>query len=352
MSSTVLVSIVTYNSKPFIVPSLRSVLRQSLPPARIIATDNASDDETASLIDSEFGSSVDLICNSVNLGFARAHNEAIRSCQCRYVLTLNPDAVLATDFIETLVEFMEAHPYLGSASGKLLRMEVGMNPIRRHGRVLFDSTGIQCLPNQRHRDRGAGTEDYNQYNRPELVFGTTAAAGFYRKEMLRDVALDGQFFDEKFFIYREDVDLAWRAQLYGWSCGYQPHALGYHVRQGIPERRSSLSAAINYHSVKNRLLLRIKNMPLRMYARHFPAISSRDVLVVGYMLLREWHSLRAVSFWIRHWRLYLRYRNEIERRRRVPHAEIEKWIGWKPRSFPLPEPAPQSPVLWARAKRT
>jgi GT2 family glycosyltransferase len=169
----------------------------------------------------------------------------------------------------------------------------------------------------------------------ELVFGTTAAAGFYRRRMLEDISLDGQIFDEQFFVYREDVDLAWRAQLYGWPCGYQPRALAYHVRQGIPERRSLLSATINYHSVKNRFLLRIKNMPWSMYLRHIPVITSRDLLVVAYAVLKEHYSLRAIPFLRKNWKLYLRYRAEIESNRRVPQREIAKWIGWKPRSFPL-----------------
>lgn len=340
MPATVLVSIVTYNSERHIIASLRSVFRQSHRPCAVVVTDNASIDATASRVDSEFGSAVRLVRNSENLGFARAHNLAVRMIESRFVLTLNPDAVLTPDFVSILVAFMESHPKLGSATGKLIRMDPALRPILRNGRPVLDSTGIHCLPNQRHRDRGAGEEDSGRYEQQELVFGTSAAAGFYRRRMLEDVALNGEYFDEKFFVYREDVDLAWRAQLLGWACGYEPGALGYHVRQGIPERRSLLSSEINYHSVKNRFLLRIKNMPWRMYLRHFFSISFRDLVVLVYTLVGERYSLRAIPFLVRNWGLFMSYRAEIERRRRVSHAEIEKWIGWRSRSYPLKGAAP------------
>lgn len=332
---TVLVSIVTYNSESYIVPCVRSVLEQSAPPCAVVVSDNASSDASASRVAAEFGSAVRLIRQPENLGFARAHNLAMGLADSEFVLTLNPDAMLTRDFVRRLVDFMHAHPNLGSATGKLLRMNAAFRPILRRNHPVMDSAGIEFLPNQRHRDRGAGQEDTQRFERPGLVFGTTAAAGFYRRAMLLDIAMDGEFFDEHFFVYREDVDLAWRAQLLGWPCGYEPRAVAYHVRQGIPERRSLLSAAINYHSVKNRFLLRIKNMPWRMYLRHFVAITWRDLLVLGYSLTRERYSLEAFPYLARHWSLYRRRRQELERRRRVPHSDIEKWISWRGRFFPL-----------------
>ena len=94
---------------------------------------------------------------------------------------------------------------------------------------------------------------------------------------MADISLNGEFFDADFFAYREDADLAWRAQLFGWKCLYTPLAVAYHVRQVLPEKRSALPALINMHSVKNRWLMRIKNTTAHLYARHFVAITVRDV---------------------------------------------------------------------------
>ncbi len=78
--------------------------------------------------------------------------------------------------------------------------------------------------------------------------------------MIEDISIQGEFFDPDFFVYREDADVAWRAQLMGWRCIYTPLARGYHVRNVLPGNRRALPPEINMHSVKNRFLMRIKNM--------------------------------------------------------------------------------------------
>src|SRR5262249_9145749 len=150
-----------------------------------------------------------------------------------------------------------ARPDAASASGKLLRMD---------GKTI-DSTGIIMLREQRHLDRGAGQLDVRQYQRPEEIFGPSGAAAMYRRAALDDVAFQGQYCDEDFFAYREDADLAWRCRLLGWSSIYVPTAVARHARRVTPERRAQLPKEINYHSVKNRFLLRFNNMTGSLYRR-------------------------------------------------------------------------------------
>ena len=99
--------------------------------------------------------------------------------------------------------------------------------------------------------------------------------------MIDDISLDGEFFDPDFFVYREDADVAWRAQLMGWQCLYAPYARGYHVRKVLPGNRRALPPEINMHSVKNRFLMRIKNMSPDLYRRNWFSITARDLLVVA-----------------------------------------------------------------------
>src|ERR1700689_5614814 len=80
---------------------------------------------------------------------------------------------------------------------------------------LVDSTGIYFTPNLRHLDRGSLKVDNGHYRSYEYVFGATAAAALYRREMIEDISICGEFFDADFFVYREDADVAWRAQLMG-----------------------------------------------------------------------------------------------------------------------------------------
>src|SRR4030095_12141583 len=104
----------------------------------------------------------------------------------------------------------------------------------------LDSTGIIMLREQRHLDRGAGETDNGQYENPEDIFGPSGAAALYRRATLDDVAINGQYFDEDFFAFREDADLAWRCRLLGWNSIYVPAAVALHRRRVTPERRNRL----------------------------------------------------------------------------------------------------------------
>jgi GT2 family glycosyltransferase len=152
--------------------------------------------------------------------------------------------------------------------------------------------------------------------------------------MIQDVSIGGEFFDGDFFAYREDADVAWRAQLLGWKCLYAPNAIAYHIRNVLPSNRRSLPAAVNLHSVKNRFLMRIKNITGDLYLRHFIAITSRDVLILGACLVGEWSSLRAFALVVGSYRKMLAKRQQIMRRRRVDSEYIARWFSHVPVSFP------------------
>jgi GT2 family glycosyltransferase len=192
--------------------------------------------------------------------------------------------------------------------------------------VTLDSTGIIMLRNQRHLDRGADEPDLGQYDRPEDVFGPSGAAALYRRAALEDVAFDGQYFDEDFFAYREDADLAWRCRLFGWTSLYVPAAVARHRRRVTPERRGALPSIINYHSVKNRFLLRINNMTGSLYRRDFLPISLRDAAVVGYVLAREWRSIPALFYPLVHFARLWKKRARIQARRRIDGPDLDRWF--------------------------
>ena len=96
------------------------------------------------------------------------------------------------------------------------------------------------LREQRHLDRGADQPDTGQFDTAGEIFGPSGAAAMYRRNALDDVALNGQYFDEDFFAYREDADLAWRCRLFGWTSIYVPTAVAHHRRRVTPERRAEL----------------------------------------------------------------------------------------------------------------
>jgi GT2 family glycosyltransferase len=309
----VAVNIVTFNSAEDITACLDSLAEQTHRDFRIHVLDNASTDGT---LEKLAGFDVALVRSPSNTGFAKAHNDLIRAYPAEYVLLLNPDAILRPDYLEKIIAALDARPDAASATGKLMRMDG----------VTIDSTGIIMLRNQRHLDRGAGEPDRGQFDKPEDVFGPSGAAAVYRMKALNDVAIDGQFFDEDFFAYREDADLAWRCRLMGWSSIYVPSAVALHKRRVTPERRSQLSAMINYHSVKNRFLLRLNNMTRSLYRRDFWRITARDAAVVGYVLAREWSSLGALSYVICQSPRLWSKRKVIQSRKRISGPELDRWF--------------------------
>jgi GT2 family glycosyltransferase len=191
----------------------------------------------------------------------------------------------------------------------------------------IDSTGLFFTSNFRHFDRGWDELDDGRFDRPEYVFGSTAAAALYRREMIDDISLADGFFDPDFFAYREDADVAWRAQLLGWRCMYTPEAVAWHVRRVVPGNRRAVPAVINMHSVKNRFLMRIKNVTPGLYRRNWFAATVRDLLVVAGCVFDEPASLPALWRVLRLLPRALNKRREIMRRRRVSDAYIAEWFA-------------------------
>jgi len=335
LNQLVSVTIVTYNSGRFIKRCLESVLEQKYANMEVVIVDNASTDGTPDILE-PFADRCRIYYNDKNLGFAAAQNQAIELAKGDWILTLNPDVLLQTNFIQALVDAGNLDPKVGTVCGKLLSIRASFDLPEKQ---LIDSTGIYFTPMLRHLDRGSLEVDQGHYTNHEYVFGATAAAALYRRTMIEDIAILGEFFDSDFFVYREDADVAWRAQLFGWRCLYTPLARGYHVRAVLPGNRRALPAVINMHSVKNRFLMRVKNISWDLYRRNFVSITARDLLVLVACLLREHSSLSAFWYLARNSGRMLEKRREIMKRKRVSDDYIASWFHYKPVSHPAPKPS-------------
>ncbi len=334
------VTLVTHNSESVIARCLESVLAQDWPELEVFVVDNASQDRTRSLL-AAYQDRIEIVSNAENRGFCAAQNQALGRTQGDWVLVMNPDVLLAPDFISRLVQAGRWNPLVGTVCGKLLRALPGLE-IPSSPQV--DSAGIYFTPTFRHFDRGFRHPDGPEYNQPAYVFGATAAAALYRRKMIEDIRIEGEFFDEDFFLYRDDADVSWRAQLQGWRCLYLPDAVGYHVRRAFPECRRQLPNWINFHSVKNRFLMRMKNVTWPLYLRHVLPITARDLAIIGYCLLTEWSSLPAFPAVLKFWRRTMAKRRIVQQRRRVSDAYLESWFQFRPAAQPVAMSAGNSPA--------
>lgn len=328
----VLVSIVTYNDEAFLEGCLESLRSQTVP-LKVKLFDNASEDATREIA-CRLG--CELFASATNQGFSKGHNYNLLSADFVYALLLNADVVLQPDYVERSLRALAEIEGAGMSGGKLYRMDSDSQQVFRSGAPILDTTGIYFTPSQRHFDRGSNEKDRGQYGHRQLVFGISGAALMCSQEMLEDVRIGEEYLDEDFFAYREDADLAWRAQLSGWKAVYEPRAKGLHARRVLPSNRRSLPALINYHSLKNRYLMRIKNLDPAVQRRCFPYMWLRDLGILFYALILERDSLRSYG---EVWRLRKKLRQKrewIRQRRRVDGDYLAKWFSFKPVAVDLP----------------
>lgn len=281
LDPTVTIQIVTYNSANDIEECLNAVRQQSYPIKEIIVIDNASTDGTAdrlgAYIEKSNVSNVRFVPNLTNTGFAPAHNQGICMTQSDYVLVLNPDVLLGTEYVERLVEVMERRPEMGSATGLL---------VLKSSPDIVDSTGLSMNGIWRAVDRGAG-EPASQWRDSGEVFGVSGAAAMYRRAMINEISIAGEFFDEDFFAYKEDVDVAWRTNLLGWKAYYCAEAVATHERGWKKGNRHSQPLFIRRYSYINRYKMIYKNLSGYRWIKSLPKLIAYELASNGYILLRE-----------------------------------------------------------------
>ncbi len=245
-------------------------------------------------------------------------------------MPLNADIYLESDFLENMLKTIKSGHRVGMVSGKLMRFD----PVSQIKTDIIDSTGVYFQRNRRSLDRGAEERDIGQYNKKELVFGASGASPLYNKEMLEDVKINGEYFLKYFFAYREDVDLAWRAQHRKWKCIYTPQAVAFHVRHNTPQKRREMSEMVNMHSVKNRLIMEMQNETGYGLLRDGLIFITYDIAIFLAVLFKERTSLAAFKFIVLNFKKILGVRKQIMSRSIVNKQDMLRWFG-RTKSLPF-----------------
>jgi len=250
----VAVIVVDWNSAELLDRCLASLSRQTLRPERVIVIDNAGDRPTWRHVRNA-PPGTDLVRLPANRGFAAANNVGVTlGSDCDWVALLNPDAFPEPDWLERLLEAAGESPGYSSFASRLV---IAGDPERLDG--TGDVYAVSGLAYR--RDHGAPAAGLRLER--EEVFGPCAAAALYRRDALLEVG----GFDERFFCYFEDVDLAFRLRLAGHRCLYVPKAVVHHVGSATTVRHSAFSV---YHAHRNLVWTFVKNMPGPLLALYLP----------------------------------------------------------------------------------
>lgn len=263
----------------------------------IFAYDNASTDDSSKVF-LDFPK-VKFHQNEANLGFAGACNQAVSEFltgDYDFILFVNPDLVLEPNALFKMVKASFAF------NADLITPKIHS----ANDTDILDACGMYLTPSLRHFDRGSQEMNMGKYSQPAWVFGGTGACLMITKKACRELILPRneheeclyqvypqlkngdrlQLFDEAYLAYREDADLAWRANLYGFKCLYLPSALAFHSRVVKNQKRALLDAELNALSVKNRFLLQLNNFEFKDWYV-FPFAITRNILVLLAVLLIE-----------------------------------------------------------------
>jgi GT2 family glycosyltransferase len=309
--STVAVVVVNWNGKELLATCLKQLSKQTLEGVEILLVDNGSTDGSVAYVREHFPE-VQIIALPKNRGFAGGNNVGIRHVCSPYIALLNNDAWPEPRWLEELAHALDAHPEVGFCASKMLRAD-DPHIIDTAGDVFYDY-GVGGK-------RGTGQCDGPEFSRREYVFGACAGAAIYRRAMLEDIGL----FDEDFFLYGEDIDLSFRAQLRGYSCLFVPEARVYHHVAATAGRNSSLSV---YYSRRNMLYVLVKDLPASLWLRHLGHIlfylmaGDLAFAVAGYgkvVATARRDSLRMIG-------AMLTKRQRVQSTRRVPDTYIESLL--------------------------
>jgi GT2 family glycosyltransferase len=236
------VVIINFNSGKYIFKCLDKLKAQTYKNIEIIIIDNCSTDGSDKKLEAiSKKEAYYYFYSHENMGASKANNMGINNSHGKYVLVLNADMFLETDYIDKCINIFKEDSAVGTVVGKFLSV---------FDHRIIDSAGIEIYKEGMGGERGIGEIDHGQYDKAEYIAGACCAAAIYRREMLDSIKYKQEYFDEDFFAFIEDVDLSVRALLKGWKTFYRPDAIAYHVRGGSTK---NVSDAVLYLAYRNRL---------------------------------------------------------------------------------------------------
>lgn len=316
MTSGPLASVVipNWNGIQHLPICLDALCAQTYPHLEVILVDNGSSDDSVDFVTDRYPE-VRLLALDRNLGLTGANNAGFQLSRGEILISLNNDTEVHPRFVEELVRALVGHPPAGMAAAKMLLFD---------RRDTIHSAGDGYRTDGIPFNRGVWQQDEGQLDQPGWIFGGCGGAVAYRRAMVEEVSFSHcQPFDPSFFMYCEDVDLNWRAQLAGWKCWYAPQAMVYHKLSA-----TGGGPVASFYTGRNTLWVIAKNYPPGLLRKYWPGIV-RAQWATGRDALQAWRGeaararLRGQLAGLLGWPRMLRKRRVIQRARRATDAYLE-----------------------------
>lgn len=324
----VIISLLTWNGAHYLPWLINSLKAQTFKNWTLLVLDNASSDDSVKVIEDNLpGTRV--IRQKQNVGFTRGHNLIMNWTESDYVLVLNQDLILDEDYISKLVNFLDKNPKAAAVSGKIMYWDFAEGQKTDS----IDSFGLKIDRKRSIVDTYQGQKDFSLENTE--VFGLSAVAVLYRRKALATVAQTKEenyheFFDESFFSYKEDIDLAWRLRLAGWQNWLMTGTKAYHHRSvsGGHNIRFMFNhrALANRMSYRNHLMLLYKNSFYSNIWKDFCHITWYEFRKFVYLLIFERSTLAGLGEYFKNWRQLRRKRQFIMSHTQISAKDIYKWF--------------------------
>ena len=259
----VTVIIPNYNGEKYIEVCLESLFAQISQHVKfeVIVVDNGSKDASCKIIQEKYPK-VQLIQLEENTGFCNAVNVGIEQSNSAFVILLNNDTKVLPGFVEALTKTIEEEPKLFAVSSQMLMWD---------RTDLIDDAGDQYNVFGWAYSRGKG-KSATRYEKPATVFAACGGAAIYRKSILEEIGL----FDNNHFAYLEDIDICYRARIYGYSNCYEPKAKVLHA--GSASTGSRYNEFKTKMAAKNSIYMIWKNMPILQLIINMP------FLLIGFFI--------------------------------------------------------------------
>jgi GT2 family glycosyltransferase len=325
---TVTVSLLTWNGAEYLPWLLKSLKEQTFKNWQLLVLDNASADRSREVV-REYYPQARIISQKQNIGFARGHNLLINWSDSDYILVLNQDVVLEKDYLQKIITWLAKNPKVASAAGKILYWDFKTGA--RTDQI--DSFGLRVNRRRQMFDAYQGTKDFVLEN--QEVFGLSGAAVVFRRSALETVGfthLDNyhEYFDDDYFAYKEDVDLAWRLRLAGWQNWLITSARAYHHRtvaglKGLRERRKDHHLA-NKFSYRNHLATIYKDSFAKHILKDWWPWSWYEFKKFMYLLLLERSTLAGLWEFYKLLPTLTKKRKFIKKNIQVSPEDIYKWF--------------------------